>query len=131
LEKQQDEAKQSETAMYESITNTSSARQKEAVPVAAECEAKSRSSSFSRDPEFEESLRQFSSRLEQINSGFDVWGGQRLIPNVSEDWLLSIKRKSQVTKSKSPIKSEGLQPVTISIYQLGKQKSNSDGSSNL
>jgi len=37
--------------------------------------------------------------------------GTRLIPNVSEDWLQNIKRKGSNTKSKSPIKSEGLQAI--------------------
>jgi len=37
----------------------------------------------------------------------------RLIPNVSEDWLQNIKRKNMGTKSKSPIKSEGLQPICL------------------
>ena len=70
----------------------------------------SRSSSFSIDPEFEEKLKKFRTRLDCIYkhpacNGFEPVNN-RLIPNVSEDWLREMKRKNQGTKSKSQLKSQ-------------------------
>lgn len=62
-----------------------------------------------KDPEFEESLKQFVHRLNQVN--FNGVGGSqtKLIPNISNDWLQNIRSKQnqqKLSKSKSPVKSQ-------------------------
>jgi hypothetical protein len=109
---------------YDTITNASSklkeVNQLEAARQSGDpgeqLSCHSGASSFSADPEFEESLQLFVKRLDMIYkplgmvAGFDQVGfpNARLIPNVSPDWIMAIKRKSLGTKSKSPIKSESL-----------------------
>jgi hypothetical protein len=48
------------------------------------------------DPDFEEDLKQFQLRLSSVIFNDQVYaGGRKLKPNVSKDWLLTIREKSK------------------------------------
>lgn len=65
---------------------------------------------MSEDPEFEEDLKQFSLRLQQQSSMLSsARTGNRfrgkLRPNISADWLLSIKELCKSTSTPIPVTS--------------------------
>ena len=48
------------------------------------------------DPDFEEDLKQFQLRLNSVVYNDQIFsGGRKLKPNVSNDWLLTIREKSK------------------------------------
>ena len=55
------------------------------------------------DPDFEEDLKQFQLRLSSVAFNDKIFtGGRKLKPNVSSDWLLTIREKSKSLSDNLP-----------------------------
>ncbi len=55
------------------------------------------------DPDFEEDLKQFQLRLSSVKFNDQIYnGGRKLKPNVSSDWLLTIREKSKSLSDSFP-----------------------------